>query len=65
PEVIFTSRHAMSNDSMCAEWSNELLALTNKHIWSLNSDWINRPTPRTLNAIKEVCEHFKSVRQKR
>ncbi|EGQ9761886.1 vitamin B12 ABC transporter substrate-binding protein BtuF [Vibrio alginolyticus] len=65
PEVIFTSRHAMSNDGMWAEWSNELLALKNKHIWSLNSDWINRPTPRTLNAIKEVCEHFKSVRQKR
>lgn len=65
PEVIFTSRHAMSNDGMWSEWKNELPALKNGHIWSLNADWINRPTPRTLNAITEVCEHFESVRQKR
>lgn len=44
---------------------NELPALRNNHVWSLNSDWINRPTPRTLNAIIEVCEHFESVRRKR
>ncbi len=65
PDVIFTSRHAMSEDGMWSEWNNELPALKNGHIWSLNADWINRPTPRTLNAITEVCEHFKSVRQKR
>ena len=65
PEVIFTSRHAMSNDGMWSEWKNELPALKNGHIWSLNADWINRPTPRTLNAITQVCEHFESVRQKR
>ncbi|MGP8307028.1 vitamin B12 ABC transporter substrate-binding protein BtuF [Vibrio sp. YIC-376] len=65
PDVIFTSRHAMSNDGMWSEWKNELPALKNGHIWSLNADWINRPTPRTLNAITEVCEHFESVRQKR
>lgn len=65
PEVIFTSQHAMSNDGMWSEWKNELPALKSGHIWSLNADWINRPTPRTLNAITEVCEHFESVRQKR
>ncbi|ENG7517415.1 vitamin B12 ABC transporter substrate-binding protein BtuF [Vibrio harveyi] len=65
PEVLFTSRHAMSNDGMWAEWKSNIPALKNGHVWSLNSDWINRPTPRTLNAITEVCEHFESVRQKR
>ncbi|ELI6430006.1 vitamin B12 ABC transporter substrate-binding protein BtuF [Vibrio harveyi] len=65
PEVLFTSRHAMSNDGMWAEWKSDIPALKNGHVWSLNSDWINRPTPRTLNAITEVCEHFESVRQKR
>ncbi|HAV1350947.1 vitamin B12 ABC transporter substrate-binding protein BtuF [Vibrio parahaemolyticus] len=65
PEVLFTSRHAMSDDGMWAQWKNELPALRNNHVWSLNSDWINRPTPRTLNAIIEVCEHFESVRRKR
>ncbi|MDK9775312.1 MULTISPECIES: vitamin B12 ABC transporter substrate-binding protein BtuF [unclassified Vibrio] len=65
PEVLFTSRHAMDNDGMWAEWKNDIPALKNDHVWSLNSDWINRPTPRTLNAITEVCEHFETVRQKR
>ncbi|WP_029789781.1 MULTISPECIES: vitamin B12 ABC transporter substrate-binding protein BtuF [Vibrio] len=65
PEVLFTSRHAMSNDGMWAEWKSDIPALKNGHVWSLNSNWINRPTPRTLNAITEVCEHFESVRQKR
>ncbi len=64
PEVIFTSPHAMSSDGMWSEWKNELPALKNGHIWSLNSDWLTRPTPRTLKAITEVCEHFQSVRQK-
>ncbi|MDV6252508.1 vitamin B12 ABC transporter substrate-binding protein BtuF [Vibrio sp. EA2] len=64
PDVIFTSRHAMSSDGMWSEWKNEVPALRDGHIWSLNADWINRPTPRTLNAITEVCDHFESVRQK-
>lgn len=64
PDVIFTSRHAISNDGMWSEWKSEVPALKNGHIWSLNADWINRPTPRTLNAITEVCEYFESVRQK-
>ncbi|ALR16489.1 vitamin B12 ABC transporter substrate-binding protein BtuF [Vibrio natriegens] len=65
PDVIFTSRHAMSSDGMWSEWKNEVPALKDGHIWSLNADWINRPTPRTLNAITEVCDYFESVRQKR
>ncbi|PFG45233.1 vitamin B12 transport system substrate-binding protein [Vibrio sp. ES.051] len=65
PEVIFTSRHAMGNNDMWSEWRDDLPALKNKNALPLNSDWINRPTPRTLNAISEVCEHFKKVRQKR
>lgn len=65
PDVIFTSPHAMSDDGMWSEWKSELAALKNGHVWSLNSDWLNRPTPRTLKAITEVCEHFENVRQKR
>ncbi len=64
PDVIFTSHHAMSNDGMWSEWKSELSAFKNGHIWSLNSDWLSRPTPRTLYAIAEVCEHFENVRQK-
>jgi len=65
PEVIFTSEHAIENGNMWQEWAAQLPAVQNQHIWALNADWLNRPTPRTLNAIRQVCDRFDSVRQKR
>lgn len=64
PEAIFTSRHAMENGNMWLEWTS-IPAVTAQHIWSLNPDWINRPTPRTLSAIIEVCDYLDQVRKKR
>ena len=63
PEVIFTSEHAIAKANPWLDWKKQLSAVENGYIWSLNSDWLNRPTPRTLNAIEEVCEHFETVRQ--
>ncbi|KGY13732.1 Vitamin B12-binding protein [Vibrio tubiashii] len=65
PDVIFTSEHAIMNSNMWAEWADQLTAVKDKNVWSLTSDWINRPTPRTLMAIQQVCEHFETVRRKR
>lgn len=65
PDVIFASPVALASDGMWSRWKEQLPALQNGHTWSLNSDWISRPTPRSLKAIQEVCEHFESVRQKR
>lgn len=65
PEVMFTSQHAIANGNIWAQWSEQLSAVKNNYIWSLNSDWINRPTPRTLKAIEQVCEHFETVRRNR
>ncbi|RTZ15974.1 vitamin B12 ABC transporter substrate-binding protein BtuF [Vibrio aquaticus] len=65
PDVIFTSAHALANGNMWEQWHDQLNAVQNDAIWSLNSDWINRPTPRTLKAIEQVCEYFETVRQKR
>ncbi len=62
PDVIFTSEHAMANGNMWQRWQDELPAVKKGHVWSLNSDWLNRPTPRTLNAIDEVCQYFEKVR---
>lgn len=65
PEVIFTSEHAIAKGNPWLDWKKQLSAVENGYVWSLNSDWLNRPTPRTLNAIEEVCEHFETVRQNR
>ncbi|AIW17863.1 vitamin B12 ABC transporter substrate-binding protein BtuF [Vibrio coralliilyticus] len=65
PEIIFTSEHAIAKGNPWLDWKKQLSAVENGYVWSLNSDWLNRPTPRTLNAIEEVCEHFETVRQNR
>jgi vitamin B12 transport system substrate-binding protein len=63
PEVIFSSQHAMNNGAMWSEW-DAIPAVHNHHMWTLNADWINRATPRTLLAVKQVCEYFDLARQK-
>lgn len=65
PDVIFTSEHAIKNGTMWQKWQQQLPAVQNGFVWALTSDWLNRPTPRTLQAIEEVCEYFSAVRQKR
>ncbi len=62
PEVIFTSEHGIENGSMWLNWQEQIPAVKQEYIWSLNSDWISRPTPRSLKAIDEVCSHFEQVR---
>ncbi len=62
PEVIFTSEHGIENGSMWLHWQEQIPAVKQEYIWSLNSDWISRPTPRSLKAIDEVCSHFEQVR---
>ena len=62
PDVIFTSEHAIANGSMWLSWKDQIPAVEQGHVWSLNADWINRSTPRTLNAIEEVCHYFEQVR---
>ncbi|WP_342608107.1 vitamin B12 ABC transporter substrate-binding protein BtuF [Vibrio tritonius] len=62
PQVIFTSEHAMSDGSMWNDWHNELPAVAKHQVWKLHSDWLNRPTPRTVRAIKEVCNYFAKAR---
>ncbi len=65
PQAMFVSPHAIQNNGMWSPWVEEIPALKNAHFWQLNSDWLNRPTPRTLLAIEQVCEHFASIEQKR
>lgn len=64
PEAIFTSSHTTQNPEMWDKWRAQLPAVQSNNIWSLNSDWLNRPTPRSLMAIEEVCDRFDQVRAK-
>lgn len=59
PQVIFTSEHAIANGHMWRAWQTELSAVQNNQVWALNADWLNRPTPRTLDAVEQVCTYLK------
>ncbi|ENM5826514.1 vitamin B12 ABC transporter substrate-binding protein BtuF [Vibrio metoecus] len=59
PDVIFTSQHAIANGHMWQAWKNQLKAVEKEQVWALNSDWLNRPTPRTLDAVEQVCQYLK------
>ncbi|ELZ1258022.1 vitamin B12 ABC transporter substrate-binding protein BtuF [Vibrio fluvialis] len=63
PEVIFTSEHAIENGNMWQRWQEQLPAVRQNHVWAVTSDWLNRPTPRTLKAIEQVCHYFDQVRK--
>lgn len=63
PQVLFTAPHAMSNGEMWQSWT-DIPAVKNHHIWTLNANWINRATPRTLLAVKQVCEYLDQAREK-
>ncbi|WED22327.1 vitamin B12 ABC transporter substrate-binding protein BtuF [Vibrio sp. JC009] len=63
PEVIFTSAHATQNTEQWMAWEDQIPAVANQAIWSLNADWINRPTPRSLNAVREVCNYLDRARE--
>ncbi|EPO3009301.1 vitamin B12 ABC transporter substrate-binding protein BtuF [Vibrio cholerae] len=59
PQVIFTSEHAIANGHMWRAWQAELSTVQNDQVWALNADWLNRPTPRTLDAVEQVCTYLK------
>ncbi|SHO56700.1 vitamin B12 ABC transporter substrate-binding protein BtuF [Vibrio quintilis] len=62
PEVIFRTDEQSRGENLWSEWSN-IPAVQHHYIWQVHADWINRPTPRTLYAVKEVCSYFDTVRQ--
>lgn len=63
PEVIFGTAHATADPHRWTQWQDELPSVANGHLYTLTSDWLNRPTPRTINAVREVCQYLDSVRE--
>lgn len=63
PEVIFTTNDETANHAQWNNWS-QIPAVKHQFIWSLNSNWINRPTMRSLKAIEQVCQYLNIVRER-
>ncbi|PJC86221.1 vitamin B12 ABC transporter substrate-binding protein BtuF [Vibrio sp. HA2012] len=58
PETIFVSARSDSIDTMWQQWETLLPAVQKGHVKMVNPDWVNRPTPRSLNAVEEICHYF-------
>lgn len=64
PQVIFTTQEPSLTKQMWQQWQDLLPAIKQDYIWKINPDWLNRPTMRTLKAIKEVCQDLNLAREK-
>nr|WP_181315006.1 MULTISPECIES: vitamin B12 ABC transporter substrate-binding protein BtuF [Photobacterium] len=62
PQVIFSPQSITTTLQLWAPWQQQLAAVKQHHIYQLNANWLNRPTPRTLLAIKQVCTLLNQVR---
>lgn len=65
PQVIFSTQPINATQQLWSHWQHQLIAVKQHHIYQLNANWLNRPTPRTLLAIKQVCALFNQVRDQR
>lgn len=63
PEVIFGTPHAGTQTGLWQKWDGKLPAVNHQHIYDLEADWLNRPTPRTIKAVAQVCQFLDQVRQ--
>ncbi|WP_413112702.1 vitamin B12 ABC transporter substrate-binding protein BtuF [Thaumasiovibrio sp. DFM-14] len=55
PDVIFLPHSQESDGEMWQRWKEVLPAVQNANVISLNSDWLNRATPRSLMAAADIC----------
>ncbi|MEZ8144370.1 cobalamin-binding protein [Enterovibrio norvegicus FF-33] len=44
------------------KWADFIPAVKNNNIFAISGDWLNRPTPRALKAVKQICTAFDQVR---
>ncbi|MEC6814845.1 vitamin B12 ABC transporter substrate-binding protein BtuF [Photobacterium toruni] len=62
PQIIFSAQPITETQQLWAQWKNQFVAVKQQHIYQLNTNWLNRPTPRALLAIKQVCTLLDQVR---
>ncbi len=60
PEVIFTSSSMNRDNQIWHKWHQHIPAVKNQFIHTLNADWLDRPGPRSLKALEQVC-HFLDI----
>ncbi|MGF1768072.1 vitamin B12 ABC transporter substrate-binding protein BtuF [Enterovibrio makurazakiensis] len=62
PQAIFYPSTKATPSKEWAKWAEFIPAVKNKDIFAISGDWLNRPTPRALKAVKQICAAFDKVR---
>lgn len=67
PEAIIASGMGNERPEWLDDWQRwkQMQAIINQHLYFINADLINRPTPRILDAAEQICELLDKVRQQR
>ncbi len=66
PQAIFYPKNkkgAMDAIEHFEKWANVIPAIERKAIFSISGDWLSRPTPRALQAAKDICNAFDKIRE--
>jgi len=63
PDVIVAGM-AEGRENWLKQWEKwqVLNAVKNKHVYSINADYVTRQTPRVILGIRKMCEHLEKVR---
>lgn len=62
PQAIFSTNAPKTINQYWQPWKQQLLAAQQGHLYSINADWLNRPTLRSLQAIRQICADFDRLR---
>ncbi|KXF79627.1 vitamin B12 ABC transporter substrate-binding protein BtuF [Enterovibrio coralii] len=62
PDAIFYPNTREKPEALWSAWADYVPAVKNDHIYSVTGDWLNRPTPRALKAVEQICAAMDKVR---
>lgn len=62
PEAIFYPADSARPLESWQKWQAFIPAVKNNAIFAVTGDWLNRPTPRALKAVKQICAALDKVR---
>ncbi|CZF79188.1 Vitamin B12-binding protein precursor [Grimontia marina] len=62
PLAVFHSSTTENPLAHWQKWQDFIPAVKNKAIFAITGDWLNRPTPRALKAVRQICLAMDKVR---
>ncbi|MFQ5633746.1 MAG: cobalamin-binding protein [Gammaproteobacteria bacterium] len=64
PDAIVAGHDALTSDGLAAQWAawKSIPAVRSGSLFTIDADWMTRPTTRILDAIQVLCTHLDRAR---